>query len=352
MTLPNPMLPALTLSVAAAAPSCSENVLAVAPVLAVKVAVCALLTAETVAVKLAEVAPAATVTLAGTVTAESLLARLTANPPPAVAVFSVTVQLSVPAPVIVPLVQLSPLNTGVPVPLRLTRVDVPLLELLVIVSAPVAAPATVGSNCTVNVAVWVPVRVIGKLTPETLKPVPATVAAVTVTEDVPPDDRTNVCVDGVPTFSEPNDKLTELTLRAMAAAPSCTPKVSVTPFAEADKVTVCATFTALTFTENVALLVPAATVTVAGTEIAGLLLATLTANPPLAAAVLSASVQVSVPAPVMDALVQLSPVSAGTPVPLRLTAVDPPVEELLFRASEPEAVPAAVGSNTTLSITV
>jgi hypothetical protein len=80
------------------------------------------------------VAPGATVTVAGTVTAELLLARLTANPPLAAATFSVTVQLSVPAPVIDPLVQLSPLNTGTPVPLRLIKVEVPLKELLVNVS--------------------------------------------------------------------------------------------------------------------------------------------------------------------------------------------------------------------------
>jgi hypothetical protein len=64
------------------------------------------LTADTVAVKLAVVDPAATATDAGTVTAELLLARLTANPPLGAAAFSVTEQLSVPAPVIDELVQL------------------------------------------------------------------------------------------------------------------------------------------------------------------------------------------------------------------------------------------------------
>jgi hypothetical protein len=147
------MLPALTLSVAVPDPSCSEKVLAVPLALAVNVTACAVLTDETVAVKLPVVAPAATVTVAGTVTAELLLVRPTANPPLAAAAFSVTVQLSVPAPVIVPLVQVMPLNTGVPMPLKLIKVDVPLDELLVIVSEPEAAPATVGSNCTVSAAV-------------------------------------------------------------------------------------------------------------------------------------------------------------------------------------------------------
>jgi hypothetical protein len=110
-------------------------------------------TAETVAVKLPVLDPAATVTDAGTVTAVLLLAKLTANPPLAAAALNVTVQLSVPAPVIDPLVQLSPFNTGTPVPLRLITVEVPLDELLVRVNEPLAAPAIVGSNCTVSVAV-------------------------------------------------------------------------------------------------------------------------------------------------------------------------------------------------------
>ena len=66
-----------------------------------------MLTDETVAVKLAVVEPAATVTEAGTVTAELLLARLTAKPPVGAAALSATVQVSVPAPVIDPLAQLN-----------------------------------------------------------------------------------------------------------------------------------------------------------------------------------------------------------------------------------------------------
>jgi hypothetical protein len=103
--------------------------------------------------KLALEAPAATVTEAGTVTAELLLARLTANPPVAAAAFSETVQLSVPAPVTDPLVQLIPLSTGKPVPLKLMAVDAPVDELLVSVNVPESAPAVVGSNCTISVAV-------------------------------------------------------------------------------------------------------------------------------------------------------------------------------------------------------
>lgn len=75
-----------------------------------------MLTEETVAEKLALVAPAATVTEAGTVTEALLLVRFTANPPLAAAAFSVTVQVSVPDPLIEDSVQDSELSAGVPDP--------------------------------------------------------------------------------------------------------------------------------------------------------------------------------------------------------------------------------------------
>ena len=115
-TPPKPRLPVLTLSVGTIAPSCNANVFAALPALAVSVTVVAVLTEEAVAGKFALIAPAATVTDAGTVTEALLLARLTTSPPLAAAAFSVTVQLSVPAPDSDPLVQLSALRTGTPVP--------------------------------------------------------------------------------------------------------------------------------------------------------------------------------------------------------------------------------------------
>jgi hypothetical protein len=147
------MLVALMLSVGTPVPSWIPKVSATLPALAVKVTVSAVLTAAIVAVKLPVVAPAATVTLAGTVTAELLLTRLTANPLLPAAAFKVTVQLSVPAPAIDPLTQVNALSTGSPLPLRLITVDVSLEELLVKVSEPDAVPDAAGSNCTVNVAV-------------------------------------------------------------------------------------------------------------------------------------------------------------------------------------------------------
>jgi hypothetical protein len=166
------------------------------------------LTEETVAVKLAVVAPAATVMLAGTATAELLLARLTAKPPLGDAAFSVTEQLSVPAPVIDPLTQVSALNTG-------------------------------------------------------------------------------------------------------TLVPSCSAKVLATLLALAVSVTVWAVLTEDTVAVKPAVVAPAATVTLAGTATAELLLARLTAKPPVAAGAFSVTVQLSVPAAVIDALAQFNPLKVG-----------------------------------------
>lgn len=94
-------------------------------------------TALMLAVKLAVVEFAATMTEAGTVTAELSLARPTLNPPVGAAPEMVTVQVSVPAPEYEALVQTRELTVrvaAVPVPLRLTRAELPVDELLEIVS--------------------------------------------------------------------------------------------------------------------------------------------------------------------------------------------------------------------------
>jgi hypothetical protein len=81
------------------------------------------------------VALAGTVTVAGTVTAVLLLDRLTLRPPLAAAAFSVTVQASLPAPVIDALPQDSALNAAAavaPVPLS-PMANVPLVEALLVI---------------------------------------------------------------------------------------------------------------------------------------------------------------------------------------------------------------------------
>ena len=196
-----------------------------------------MLTDTTVAVKLAVVAPEATVTEAGTVTAELLLATPTAKPPLAAATFSVTVQLSVPAAVIDVSPQLKSLNTGVPDPLRLTTVDVPLDELLVKVNEPVSAPAAVGSNCTVSVAVEFGAKSQREGRSRNGEAGPATVAALMVTATVPVEDRVTVCVVAVFTFTVPKQMLVAFMLSVGTPAPSWRAKVSATLLALAVRVT-------------------------------------------------------------------------------------------------------------------
>jgi len=114
------------------------------PSLAVRVAVCVVPTAETVAVKPALVALAGTVTVAGTVTAALLLDKFTLRPALGAAAFSVTVQASVPVPVMDALLQDSDFSSPIPVPVRLP-VSGLLGALVVTVSEPAAiAPRAVG----------------------------------------------------------------------------------------------------------------------------------------------------------------------------------------------------------------
>lgn len=91
--------------------------------------------------------------------------------------------------------------------------------------------------------------------------------------------------------------------------------------------------TAATVAVNDALDEPAAIVNEAGRVTAELLLASATARPPLGAPAFSVRVQASLPAPVIELLLQFKAVSTTTPVPLRPIAAVPPVEELLVRVS-------------------
>jgi hypothetical protein len=130
------------------------------PEVAVSVAVVAVTTEDTVAVKVARVDPSVTVTEDGTVTAVALLVRLTAWPPVPACAFRDTVHVSVPAPVIEPFAQLRLVTAGWPVPLKLivllepsSELLLPVDELLDSVTVPLTTPAAVGAKPTVKVAV-------------------------------------------------------------------------------------------------------------------------------------------------------------------------------------------------------
>ena len=148
----------------------------------------------------------------------------------------------------------------------------------------------------------------------------------------------------------PNDRLDELTPSVIEAASNCTPAKAKKPVALAETVTACATFTAETVAEKFPLVEPAASVIEAGTTKDGLLLLRLTFRPPMGTAVLVVTVQLSVPAPVIVVLVQLSWASLGTPLPCSPILLKAPSDELLVKSSSPVAEPVTVGSNCKVTV--
>ena len=351
-TLPKARLGALTVSVGTPAFNCRAKVSAMVPALAVKVAVCVVVTPETVAEKPALAEPAATVTVEGTVTAELLLARFTVNPPVAAAAFSVTVQGSVPEPVIEPSVHERPARTGMPVPLRLTAFEDE--ESLAIMSCPVTAPATAGSNCTVNVAREPGFKVTGRVGVDTVKPVPEMVAELMVTEAAPVEVKVSVCDIRLFTDTLPKARLPALRVSAGFATSTSTLALSETPPAVAVSVTCCDVLTAEAVAWNPTLVAPAATVTEAGTVRAELLLTRFTVTPPLAAAEFKLTEQESDANSTIELLPHVSEVrtgvSVGSPVPSRPMTVMGSVPALLVTVSFPVALPDRTGLNTTLTL--
>jgi hypothetical protein len=357
VTLPKARLLVLSLKVGVLALSARAKVLETVPAVAVRVAVCAVVTEATVAEKATLVALAGTVTVAGRVTETLLLERLTLSPPVPAAALRVTVQTSVPAPVIEALMQLSALSApgvAVPVPLRLITADGFVEELLARESAPVTAPMAAGSKLTVSVAVCPGLRVSGKLAPDMLKPAPVSVPALMVSGAVPEEVRVTDCgVAAVFTVTLPKAMLPVLRLRVLVLAFSARAKVLEMVPAVAVRVAVCAVVTEVTAAEKATPVELAGTVTVAGRVTAGSLLERLTRSPPLPAAAARVTVQASVPAPVIEPGVQeraLSVPGAAVPVPPRLITADGLVVELLVRVIAPVAAPAVVGSKLTVSV--
>lgn len=130
--LPKEMLVALMPSVAVPVVNWMMKLLVTPPELAVRVTVCCVLKDETVALKLALVAFAGTATELGTATAELLLARFTESPLDPAAADKLTVQATVPAPDMEPLLHVSALRlpgADVPEPFMLTLI-LPVEELL------------------------------------------------------------------------------------------------------------------------------------------------------------------------------------------------------------------------------
>jgi hypothetical protein len=132
VTLPNARPNGLMVNVGTAAFNCRAKVLETPPALAVSVTACSVETDDTVAVNPALLTFAGTATVAGTTTATLLLAKDTLKPPVPAGALSVTVQASLPEPVMVALLQDSALKvaaTAVPVPVPVSPITaVPLVE--------------------------------------------------------------------------------------------------------------------------------------------------------------------------------------------------------------------------------
>ena len=202
-----------------------------------------------------------------------------------------------------------------PVPLRAMVTFAALEALLERVTDPVAEPAAEGSNCSCRVADWLGFRVTGKLMPGPLKPVPATEAPLMVSGAVPDEVRTTDWVAAVFTATSPNATLVDCRLRAgvPALALSWIAKVVEAPPAVAVSRTVCVPEKADILAVNPALVLPRPTVTEDGTRTRLLLLLSVTGNPPEPAAADRATVQASLPAALIDPLLQESALTVAAP---------------------------------------
>jgi hypothetical protein len=114
----------------------------------------------------------------------------------------------------------TPVLEDVPVPLNATWEVESALELLAIAICPVYEAALVGSNWTLRVAVCPEFSVSGKLKPDTAKPVPLTVAELTVTELDPEALSVKDWVAALFSSTLPKLMVLELTLRVEAEGAS------------------------------------------------------------------------------------------------------------------------------------
>ena len=119
------------------------------------------------------------------------------------------------------------------------------------------------------------------IAPDIVKPVPDTIAELTVTGALPLDVRVKDCADATFNVTSPKLMLVALMLRVGTTAFNCRAKVLETPPAFADSVTAAAVVTEETVAVKPAVVAFAATVTVAGTFTAALLLDRLMLSPPV-----------------------------------------------------------------------
>ncbi len=127
------------------------------------------------------------------------------------------------------------LAAAVAVPARATTAVLPLVELLLIVSCPVAVPTAVGRNRSCKVIDWLGLNVIGRLPETRVKPAPVIEAEFTVTAEVPDDVSVTEPVAGEFTVTLPKLSVEALSVNWGLAAAVAVPvraTAAVLPLAE------------------------------------------------------------------------------------------------------------------------
>lgn len=204
-----------------------------------------------------------------------------------------------------------------------------MVELLAMANWPVTAPAAVGASCTLIEAVWPGFNETGNARGTKAKPLPVTVAPLTVTVPVPVDASVSVRVVTTLTGTSPKATLAALTPRVGCAAFNCSVKPLAVEPVLAVRVAVCAVDTAETLNVNCALDVFVCTSAAVVVATAALSLDMATLRPPSGAGPFKVSVHRSVPAPPIEELAQVNPVSTGSPVPLSGMVAVPLLEDVL-----------------------
>jgi hypothetical protein len=165
-------------------------------------------------------------------------------------------------------------------------------------------------------------KVAGKLPPETENPVPEIASELMVTAAVPLEVTVTDLDTAVPTDTLPNESDVALKLRVRVAAFSCSETVFEVLPVDAVSVTDWALVTEATFAVNVPAVAPAGTERLAGTVTALPLLARDTLRPPVGAALDKLTVHASASDPVIEVLLQETPVTLGPtaePAPVMFT---------------------------------
>jgi hypothetical protein len=120
------------------------------------------------------------------------------------------------------------LATAVPVPVRVTTEELPVVELLTIVSCPVTAPATVGANSICSVNDCPAGKDSGMLLTTVVNPVPVRVAELMLRADVPEEVTVSESVFVFPSVTLPKLRLFALSVSLGAAAAVPVPESATT----------------------------------------------------------------------------------------------------------------------------